>query len=49
MPEGVQGVSRSSIVEDHQCSLLHRALKLNVYAAHLPAHGTCCSFGRPTS
>ena len=36
MTEGVQGVSRSSIVEDHQCYLsctCHRALKLNVYAA----------------
>ena len=24
---------------------IHRALKLNVYAAPLPAHGTRCSFG----
>ena len=25
--------------------MLHRALKLNVYAAPSPAHETCCSFG----
>ena len=45
MSKGVQRVSISSIVYDHQCSLSllhmsHRAMKLNVYAAHSPAHGT---------